>query len=334
MPTGTKSDFVIYDPRIRGGYVETLVENTDAFNAISNGTIKFSTNQQAGDFDYNAMFKNIGDTVTRRDTASLAAVADKKLTQDEFIGVKINRKIGPIAQTLDGFRKAGESFNEDTFHYSVGQNVAKDAAKDYLTTALRGTRAMLVTKASNLQDITGDTVKTLKSKDLINALAKYGDASDRILAWVMHSTAFFELVGDQYDFKLTGISNLIIATGSPLTINRPVLVVDNDALKDVDGGGVGLDHYFSMGLTAGAVEIEDSESEIIKTEVQLGLENIVMRLQGEFAYNMRVKGCKWDVTNGGENPDDTAIATGTNWDSVLASHKDFAGVVIQSQTAS
>ena len=39
MPIGTKNDMKIYDPRIRGGFVETLLQNLQAFNASSRGLI-------------------------------------------------------------------------------------------------------------------------------------------------------------------------------------------------------------------------------------------------------------------------------------------------------
>ena len=62
-----------------------------------------------------------------------------------------------------------------------------------------------------------------------------------------------------------------------------------------------------------------------------GLENLVVRLQGEFAYNLGVKGFKWDTANGGANPSDAAVGTGTNWDAAVSSYKDYAGIVIQSR---
>jgi hypothetical protein len=43
-----------------------------------------------------------------------------------------------------------------------------------------------------------------------------------------------------------------------------------------------------------------------------------------------VKGFKWDVSNGGANPADAALATGSNWDVASTSYKDFGGVIIQS----
>jgi hypothetical protein len=78
-----------------------------------------------------------------------------------------------------------------------------------------------------------------------------------------------------------------------------------------------------------AAVLEDSEEEMLYTDVITGKENIITRLQGEFAYNMNLKGFAWDVANGGVNPDDTALGTGSNWDSVMDSDKDLAGFAIR-----
>ena len=63
----------------------------------------------------------------------------------------------------------------------------------------------------------------------------------------------------------------------------------------------------------------------------MGRENIVTRLQGEYAYNVGCKGVKWDVTNGGVNPSDAAVGTSTNWDSVMDDVKDLGGVIIRTR---
>jgi hypothetical protein len=62
-----------------------------------------------------------------------------------------------------------------------------------------------------------------------------------------------------------------------------------------------------------------------------GLEVLMTRLQGEFAYNLGVKGFKYDTANGGTNPNATAVGTGSNWDKAATYDKALAGVVIKSR---
>jgi Major capsid protein 13-like len=59
-----------------------------------------------------------------------------------------------------------------------------------------------------------------------------------------------------------------------------------------------------------------------------GLDTLVLRYQGEFAYNLGVKGFKWDTANGGVNPVNSAINDGTNWDPALTDVRERAGVVM------
>jgi hypothetical protein len=55
----------------------------------------------------------------------------------------------------------------------------------------------------------------------------------------------------------------------------------------------------------------------------------VRRYQGEYAFNLGLKGYQYDVSNGGSNPDATALGTGSNWDANTTSIKDSAGVVLK-----
>jgi hypothetical protein len=91
------------------------------------------------------------------------------------------------------------------------------------------------------------------------------------------------------------------------------------------------DTYYTLGLTEGGATVIESEQQEIVSDVVTGLENLVFRVQGEYAYNLGLRGYTWDVGNGGANPDDTAVALGTNWDKVATSNKHTAGVRIATQ---
>jgi len=62
-----------------------------------------------------------------------------------------------------------------------------------------------------------------------------------------------------------------------------------------------------------------------------GLENLARIWQSEYAYNITIKGKKWDITNGALNPSDAALGTTTNWDTVASDDKNTAGVRLVSQ---
>lgn len=324
MAIGKASDFKIYDDRVAAGFVETLVQTTDAFNAASRNSIRMVTKRLPGAYEQSSFFQNIGSLVTRRDVTSVSAATDLALTQEEFISVKLNRKIGPVAQTLDAFRKKGLAAGEGSLSFLIGTQVAKAVAVDQLNTGIAAAAAALAAQAAVYHDGSAGTVTNAM---LVNALAKMGDSADRIVCWVMHSKVYYDLVKQQIADNIFGISNMVVAQASPISLNRPILVTDSaDLFTDATP-----DTYITLGLTEDAVRLEDSEEETLETAIVTGLENLVVRLQGEFAYNLHVKGFKWDTTNGGANPANAAVATGSNWDKVVASYKDLGGVALKTQ---
>lgn len=329
MAIGLASNFQIYEEQINGGFVETLAQNTNAFNAASRGAIRLMTDRKRGQYEQISFFENVTSLVTRRDLTSVASATDQALTQDEFVSVKLSRKIGPVANTLDSFRKIARGANDQALSFLLGTQVAKAIQVDMLNSGLRAAKNGIDNVSSNTYTTTGAT-QTLATTDLVQGLNLMGDQAERVVLWVMHSKVFYDLVTDQINSAITNVADVNIATAMPVTLNRPVLVTDSTALIDT-GSPTGDDDYFTLGLVQDGVMIEDSEEETIHTELVTGLENLVVRLQGEFTYSLGLKGFAWDIANGGANPDDTAVALGTNWDSVMDSGKDLAGVVIQSK---
>lgn len=324
LPTDTKYN----DPRIQAGYLDKLATNINAFNAASRGTIVLKTTRKGGDYDYASFFKNAGGLVVRQDLTSIADVDTKKLTQDEIISVKLNRRIGPVDWARAAFLKAG--FDEGAFRVVAGEQAAEDATKDMLDSALLSGRAALAAQATNLFTVAASG--TLATASLVDGLAKLGDKADQIILWVMHSKQFFDLVKEQISAAVVGVANYNIATGTPITLNRPVLITDSDSLVVNSGSGsAATTDYHCLGLTADALVVEETEELYVGMYEVSGNEQILRRMQGEFGYNLGVKGFKWDVQNGGKNPLAATLGTGSNWDKVLTSHKALAGVVVKSK---
>lgn len=327
MAIGQASDFVIYQDQMRGAIVERLTQASNFFNGAGRGIV-LSTVSRRGDYAQESFFQNIANAVTRRDTTSTAGVTDLALTMDELVSVKVNRKVGPVAQTLDAFRKVQMQANSESLSFLIGTQFAKGMEVEMLNTILAVGRNALAAQASAFFDYTA--TGTLTTTNLVDGLAKFGDASNRIAVWVMHSKSYFDLIKSQIDPTNQGdvVAGATLAAASPATLNRPVIVVDSPSLIDT----VPIpDHYFTLGLTENALIAESSEQEDMVSELVTGLENLVVRLQGEYAYNVGMKGFAYDIAAGGANPDATAIATATNWDPKMASVKDWAGVCIATQ---
>lgn len=329
MPIGTRTNMKVYDPRTQGGYREKVGQIIDLFNTASRGTIVLSSANKAGEFDFEAFFaKNSTSTVARRDPTSVAAVADQLIAQDEFASVKLNRRIGPFALTLDSLRKAGiDTSDEGAVAFALGEWAALDATRDRLNVALAAVRASITGQATLTHDISALTggAQYLSADAFVNAFQKMGDKSGEVIAWVTHSAPMTKLITGQISGNVTGVASVAMQDGTPATVGRPVLVTDSPSL--VSGSD-----YFVLGLTAGAVEVEDTEEETIASEIALGLENLVNRMQGEYAFNLKVKGAAWDTT-AGANPTDAAVGTSANWLKKVNDIKHMGGVVIKCKAA-
>jgi hypothetical protein len=324
------SNFKIYQEYLKSRAAETLQQQADVFNAAVNGAIVMRTLEKPGDYEYESFFKDIANLVTRRDNTSTSAASKLSMAQDEFVRVKLSRKIGPVDMARDAFRKWMGRFSATEFSGLLGQQIAAAQQLDMLNSVLLATRAALVNASSGAMMFTVSSNGTVTTPSLVDTLAKMGDRADRIVAWVMHSKVYYDLVKEQISQNITGVSNFNVQTGTPVTLNRPVVVTDSDSLK-VTSGSPAVTDYYTLGLTASGALCEVTETEDVVVDDVTGLEVLMTRLQGEFAYNVGLKGFQWDVSNGGANPNATALGTGTNWDKVATDNKSLAGVVLKSR---
>jgi Major capsid protein 13-like len=324
MATGLASNFVIYQDFIKSRISELLSQNGNAFGAASNNAIRLSTQSRPGDYSQTSFFKNISGVISRRVNTSVSTVTDLAMTMDEFITVKLSRKIGPVAQTHDAWKKLLGSYSPALMASIIAEQAANAIQIDMLDSAIRGTAAAL--KGQTGSYLAESSLGSMTSNGLISLLAKMGDRADRIVCWVMHSKPFYDLVKGQFAANVTGVSNFNIATATPVTLGRPVVVTDSAAL--LWGSSPDVQQYYTLGLVDSGVQVENTEEQEVVMQEITGLDTLVLRYQGEFAYNLGVKGFKWDTANGGVNPVNSAINDGTNWDPALTDVRERAGVVM------
>ena len=334
MAIGTLSDFVTFQEQVHGGMVETLAQNTETFNSASRNTIRLVNEKTLGEYNQETFYKNVAGLVIRRDNTSVSAATDLALTQDQLVGVKLNRTIGPVAQTLDAFKKVAESLpGPDGFGIlalRLGAQIAKSMEVDWLDSGLRSQVAATLNQANARVDQTGTVITTT---DLVDMLAKFGDQASRVKAFVMHSKVWYDLVKDQINLNVTDVSSFSIAEGSALTMGRPVIITDSVELRSA-AASTSPDNdfdYYTLGLVENGLVLQDSEETTIVTDQVTGLDSLVIRVQGEHAFNVNLKGYKWDIANGLANPTDSSLGTGTNWDLPASDIKDTSGVILSTK---
>ena len=321
MAAGDVRDFVIYDEEFFGGFSEALEQNTNVFNVASQNSIQLRPNRLIGHYEKESFFQSVDGLVSRRDVESISAATDLKLEQDEFIGVKVNRKIGPVKNTIDSFRKIGE--DAGTMSFMLGQQIGKAASVEMVNTAI----ACLAAGIKNLDATAGaggnggakvsvydGTAGTPTHTTLVEMLALMGDAQGDVVAFAMHSKSYFDLMKQAIADALFEVAGVTVYTGTVATLGRPVIVTDSPSFITTGTPN----EYGIMGLTPAACVIDESEGQEVVSDLITGEENLGIRIQGEYAYNAKLKGMKWDTTAGGTNPTDAALATVANWDDVTA----------------
>lgn len=335
MATTVRTDVQVYEEQFQGGFIETIYQNVQAFNEASRGALDMRVEELVGHYEQEAMWDDVS-SISRRDSSadSSSTVASTKLTQDEFVRVKLDRRNGPYETNLDAFRKIGENPGP-AFSRIIGMQTAEAVPQEQLDRALAALEAKLDATAALEHDrATGGG--TIRTQDLVDGLSKRGDAAGEIVIWVMHSKPFYDLLKDQVTSTESIFSSEIFASevfgGTPASVNRPILVTDSASLVETDGVSSGTNKYSTLGLTRGAAELVMSEPPVAVLEGPLtGSDNIFLRWQAEYSYNLGLRGCKWDTSNGGINPTDAAVATATNWDDVANDNKGLPGVIVTSQ---
>ncbi|NQU44867.1 hypothetical protein HQ520_16375 [bacterium] len=326
MAAGVLTDLKIYDDQFYAGVFEGVAQVTDGFNAASSNALRMVTQQILGQYQKQSFWK-LPAAPTRRDLTSVAAADIIPMTQGEIIAVNLRRKYGPLAEAVGALKITGSDMRE--FSFVLGEQYGQQKAKDMLNTGILAVEAAIEGQSALVYDATGQSTTTLTHGHLVSGMAKMGDQSGRIRAWVMHSKPYHNLVGQAVSDKITNVADVTIYSGNVATFGRPTIVIDAPALINTVSGSTTT--YNILGLTEGAVDVIESLEQTIASEVVTGGEQILFQVQYEYDFAVKCKGFAWDTSNGGANPTDAALGTTTNWDKAATADKDLSGVRILAQ---
>lgn len=313
------SQMQVFNEYVMPATLETLDQMLAAFNEASNGTIVLSPDGFTGDFLQQSFFQNLGAAQRRVNRyAAQAAVTPVDLTELQNTTVKVAGGFGPIRYepsqmtwlqrpTVQGIEVASKAF-------------AEILLKDQLNTAIAALVAAITAQAAATNDVSATLGITQSA--LNNSHAKFGDASQNLVAQVMQGSTWHKLVGQ----GLANSSNLFEAGNVRVVdiLGKTSIVTDAPAL--LQAGTPNKEIILS--LATGAALVHDSRNVISNVQTVNGLTRIETTLQVDYDFGLGLKGFTWDVANGGKSPTSAALATGTNWDKTAASIKDTAGVAL------
>lgn len=327
MAAGLHSDMVIFNDQFYGGFLEKVADRLDVFNAAGFNTLTLNTAFIKGYKQEESYFKRTATKSSRRDLTSVAAITDAALVQGQVNNPKLFRKWS-TANTLGAFRTQGMS--ESDIAFLAGQAAADDILEEWRGAAVSALVGGFQVSAVASALVFDATDGTLASSDLIAGMKKMGDAGAKIKAWVMHSDVFYTLLANQLASSTAdGVADMTIMNGTPATLGKPVLVVDDPALIIANGVSSGVDAYYTFGLVEGAVGVDESEGQQVVMDIVTGGEQLLHRVQAEYAFNVKLKGISY--TSGTTNPTFANLATAGSWTKLYTSKKDLPGIAIKSR---
>lgn len=318
------SDLQVFSQYAYDASTEILKQQINLFNEASRGTLILSTKANQGDYSDEAFWKKVTGLVRRRNAYGAGAVTS--VTLEHLLDTSVKVAAGTPPVEIPPSQMKWIQRNPEEQGAILGKQLAIDMLADMVNTGLTVCRTALSQEAEVVYDGTGATNPKMNPKQLNSGTRLFGDQAQNIVMWMMHSTPLF----DFYDNAIDNSSNLF-KYGTINVIEDPFgrAFIISDAPGLITAGVP--DTYHTMGLTAGSVVVEQNDDFTDNLATTNGDENIQRTYQAEWSYNMGVKGFAWDKTNGGKSPNDAALAVATNWDRHSTSHKDLAGVIVDTE---
>lgn len=313
------SDLAVFSEYTYESLIEVISQQIDLFNAASGGAIVLRTAAHQGDFSDRAFWARVQGLVRRRNAYGSGAVAEKTLEHLIDTMVKVAAGTPPVRIDPGQFRWIQQNPEEGGALF--GQQLAEDTMADMLNTGLMAYVAALTGEADVYADVSAaDTTFST----LLGGAAKFGDRSNDIRAWAMHSKSLFDIFGTALA-NTNGLFNFGTVNVRQDGFGRPFVVTDSPSLINVRSDP---DKHYIAGMTTGAIVIEMNDDFDQNVDTDNGDENIIRTIQAEWSYSLGIRGYTWDKTTGGKSPNDAALATADNWDRIATSHKDTAGVLL------
>lgn len=312
------SDLKVFQEYAYSAFQELLDYNVNLFNAATRGGLVLTSGAHQGDFSEMAFWKRIPNLVRRRDAYGAGALAAQDLSMNSASSVKVASGTNPV-NIPPGMMKWIQRSPEEAGAL-VGKQMAQDDMADKLATSIKAYVAAVGAQASNKSD---GSAATASLTVLNTARALLGDRAGELACWVMHSKVMFDIFGTALanNEKLFVFGNVQVVNDG---FGNPFVVTD--AVPLLIAGTPNT--YNTLGLTPGAVIVEQNNDFTDNVSTLNGTENIARTYQAEWSFQLSLKGFTWDQTNGGKSPSNAALATATNWDKVATSYKDLAGILL------
>ena len=309
---------VIYNEQIRLRTIELIGQDLQKFNAASGNTIILSADGFTGDFSKASFAATLASAQRRVNRGGAnTAQSSTNYNEKEVVGVKVAGGFGPVlfepSQMTYLLSNPEEAIN------NIAQGFADALLADQLNTGVGCAVAAIENQAGLVNDVSALTsgAGALTQSALNGSHAKFGDMSQMLRADIMTGAAYHKLLekGLQNGERLFESTTVTVQS----ILGKIFVVSDIPALLET--GTPNKTKVLSLvdrGITSDIVT---------NLETSNGKKRIETTWQADYTFGAKLKGYAWDIANGGASPDDAALFTGTNWDSVMSSPKHTAGTL-------
>lgn len=276
----------VFQRKLVTAVTQMIPDNLSVFNAASNGALVLGTGEVLKDVVEKMSVGLIANLVTDRNayapvgTPATAKVLARMLTNS----INSSAKVGPVAITKAMMAKI------ETNSGAVATEVAAQATQAILlhylkagigagAAAISANAAANYTQPSRVDGVGGRTFPTLADFPL--AASKFGDQAGLIKSWFMDGVTWANFIA----YQAIPSAEQVFAIGD--------LQVIGDGLGRrfviSDAAGAAMGNGKLLGLVPGAVAVTTNGLDMLADE-KGGNENIERWWQGEFDFNVAVKG--------------------------------------------
>jgi hypothetical protein len=327
---GSPTDMV-YKDTLRAEEYRRTVEQVDLFNAASGGAIVLESDparQMAlgGDFTDTARWKAVESLISHRDNNNPGVeVSVKKLEMTGGKNVTQTLGCGPVSVTDIQVRKAGNGFDLNSAMVNLGQQFA-DAKiltirNNLISAAVAGVSNVSAHVLNMARGKTAGAKVTASFANINTLLAKMGDAREEIVAFLMPSAVFADLVGDSIaNYQFDRVAGVTIYQDVVQAFGRSVIVADIPALVSEQASSYHTE-YGLLGLGKGALRGTVVYDQGIEVQREITRESNLTFVREDFDVEYEAYGLKW--TSATSNPTDAELATAGNWGSDFDNHREL-----------
>ncbi|AUG84599.1 major head protein [Escherichia phage B2] len=276
----------VFQRKLVTAVTQMIPDNLNVFNAAANGAVVLGTGEVLKDVVEKMSVGLIANLVTDRNayapvgTPATAKVLARMLTNS----VNLSAKVGPVAITKAMMAKIETNVN------SVAAEIAAQATQaimlHYLKAGIGASKAAIesnaaakYTQPARVDGVGGRTFPTLADFPL--AASKFGDQASLIKSWFMDGVTWANFIA----YQALPSAEQVFAIGDLQVMGDGLgrRFIISDAAADAMGAGK------MLGLVPGAVAVTTNGLDMLAQE-KGGNENIERWWQGEFDFNVAVKG--------------------------------------------